>query len=635
MTAEPSVQIVSRAGSARNRVLIAQLMAKINDGREQEALADCEALSADPDHPVVLYGLAVLAYQHGRVKTAVEALTRALELDPHEPLYPEMLAVLYAMAGNLADAVYFAKLSTSQQIDEIAVALLPSSLPPFSQCLTSIKTKPLLTSAQTLEAARAHSAAADLYERHLVFFPGDATAIRCLARCLLEAGRPGPALNFLAELPAGDDDPANASLLGAAYAALGEAGTAAAYHRQALERVQAGASDDFGIGCAALRDAVFEPGIDAGQLAGRAAEWARCLPAKEGAAAGPLSGPPVSIGYLVSAHRDDRDLAVVAALTGALEPQRFKATFYGYRPVDDPANAALRHCVGQWRDISECDPFTLAAIIEGDGIDVLVDIGGHGAPNHLAALALRPAPWQVSWLGNPGSLGLAQLDAELIDEAEGTAGEAKRRSLAEGAYCCASAPPRRRTPASRPGPVVFGADIGVRQLHPELLAAWAGILGQLPGAMLVLRDRGFLDAGLIEPLSQRFQAAGILDRVDVITAEPEGFYQQVDLVLAPFVELNPHNTIEALAQGVPVLALAGAGRHRRQSAALLRRNGLAAFTADGEAGYIDAAVRLGRSAAARAEAEAAVAAALATAPLFQPAKVAAGFGAAIEALVGL
>ncbi len=114
MTVEPSVQTANRAKSAQNRTLIAQLMAKINDGREQEALADCEALSETPDHPVVLYGLAVLAYQHSRIKTAVEALLRAHELDPYEPIYTEMLAVLYAMAGNLADAAYYAKLSVSQ-----------------------------------------------------------------------------------------------------------------------------------------------------------------------------------------------------------------------------------------------------------------------------------------------------------------------------------------------------------------------------------------------------------------------------------------------------------------------------------------------------------------------------------------
>ncbi len=637
MTVEPSVQITNRAGSARNRTLIAQLMAKINDGREQEALADCEALAAkEPEHPVALYGLAVLAYQHGRIKTAFEALMRAHELDSHEPLYPEMLAVLYAMAGNLPDATYYAKLSTSQQIDEIAVALLPASLPAFAQCLISIKTKPLLASAQALEMARAYSGAADLYERHLVFFPHDAGAIRALARCLLAIGRPGQALGFLAELPAADKAAAaNASLLGAAYAALGEAGTAAAHHQQALTS----APDDLEIGCAALRDAVFEPAISAARLAERATALAQVLPTREAPAAEPLPAPPVSVGYLVSATRDIRDLAVVAALVQTIDPRRLKPTFYGYRPVEDPLNATLRHCAGQWRDISECDPFTLAAIIEGDGIDVLVDIGGHGAPGHLAALALRPAPWQVSWLGNPGGLGLSGIDTEFVDahELDGPGAEdpTGHHRLPGGPYCRDLAPPRRRNIDGRPGAVTFGADIAVPQLHPELLAAWAAILEAIPGATLVLRDHGFLEAGLIDPLSSRFQLAGIADRIDVIAAEAAGFYDQVEVVLAPFVEINPHNTIEALAQGVPVVALAGTGRHRRQSAALLRRNGLAAFVAEGEADYVTLATRLGRSAGARAAARAALVEALATAPVFQPTLVAAGFSAAILALVGL
>jgi len=633
MTVEPSVQTVSRAKSAENRTLIAQLMAKINDGREAEVLADCEALSQQPDHPVALYGLAVLAYQHGRIKTAVEALTRAHELDAYEPLYTEMLAVLYAMAGNLPDAAYFAKLSLTRQIDEITVALLPSSLPPFTQSLTAIKTKPLLNSAETLEAARSHAAAAELYERHLVFFPGDAVAVRGFARCLLNAGRPGQALNVLADLPAGDKAAAaNASLRGMAFAALGEAGEADAHHRQAV----ATAPDDLEIGCAALRDAVFEPEITAGRLAERNAAWAATLPAKSFPAPEPLSAPPVNLGYLVSATRDLRDIIVVAEMVQAMDGQRFKATFYGHRPNDDPCNAVLRHCGGQWRDISECDPYTLAAIIEGDGIDVLIDVGGHAAPGHLAALAQRPAPWQVSWLGNPGSLGLKQIDADFVGEHEAD-GEAdpRRRALAHGTYCRDLAPPRRRALSSRPGPATFGADIGVPQLHPELLAAWAEILDQSPGATLVLRDHGFLEAGLIEPLASRFRLAGLADRVDVITAEPAGFYGQVDVVLAPFVEINPHNTIEALARGVPVLALAGAGRHRRQSAALLRRNGLAAFVFDRAPDYVAEAVRLGRSAEARAAATAAVIDALAEAPVFQPAKVAAGFAAALEALVGL
>ncbi|MEI7609525.1 MAG: hypothetical protein WCJ64_19260 [Rhodospirillaceae bacterium] len=632
MTAEPSLQTVSRAKSAENRVLIAQLMAKINDGREAEALADCEALSREEeDHPVVLYGLAVLAYQHGQIKTAVEALIRAHERDVYEPLHTEMLAVLYAMAGNLSDATYFAKLSVTRQIDEVTLALLPSSLPPFAQSLSLIKTKPLLSSAEALEAARAYGAAAELYERHLVFFSGDAVAVRGFARCLLGAGRGGQALEVLAGLPEGDPAAAaNASLLASACAALGEAEAAAAHHAEAL----AAAPDDIGIGCAALRDAVFAPTATAAGLAAGNAAWAATLPSREAPPAEPLSGPPVGVGYLVSGTRDIRDLAVVAALVSAMDNRRFKPTFYGYRPNDDPANAVLRHCAGQWRDISECDPYTLAAIVEGDGIDVLVDVGGHGAPNHLAALALRAAPWQVSWLGNPGSLGLGGLDAEFADEHEiSDAAGGASRPLLHGLYCRDLLPPSRRPRRDRA--MTFGADVAVAQLHPDLMTAWADILAAVPGAMLALRDHGFLEAGLIEPLSRRFQDAGLAERVDVVTGDPAAFYEQVDVALTPFVEINPHNGIEALSQGVPVLALAGAGRHRRQSAALLRRNGLAAFVFEREDDYVAEAVRLGLSADARAAADAAVAAALAGAPLFRPDKVAAGFAAALEALVGL
>ena len=526
--------------------------------------------------------------------------------------------------------------SCRRPYDEITIALLPASLPSFAQCLALIKTRPLQTSAETLELARAYGAAADLYERHLVFFPGEAASLRGLARCLLAAGQPGQALAVLSELPPGDKEKAaNASLRGAAYGALGEASLAESHHQQA----QAAAPDDAEIGCAFLRDAVFQPGLGAAGLAEHAAALAAILPAKTLPPPEPLAAPPVNVGFLVSAIRDIRDLTVLETVAQAMDSRRVKSTFYGYRPAEDPINAGLRHCAGQWRDISECDPFTLAAIIEGDGIDVLIDIGGHGAPNHLAALALRPAPWQASWLGNPGDLGLAQIDADFVDphETGGEAGRAgtRRLPLPHGAYCREQAPPRRRAPSRRQGAVAFGADIAVPQVHPELLMAWSAILEAVPGAILVLRDRNFLQAGLIEPLSSRFQLAGIADRIDVISGEPQAFYDQVDVMLAPFVEINPHDTIEALAQGVPVLALAGEGRHRRQSAALLRRNGLGALVAEREPDYIAAAVRLGLSAEARAAAGALVATALADAPVFKPAQVAAGIEAAILALAGL
>jgi protein O-GlcNAc transferase len=52
----------------------------------------------------------------------------------------------------------------------------------------------------------------------------------------------------------------------------------------------------------------------------------------------------------------------------------------------------------------------LAARIRDDRIDILVDLKGHteGAPT--AAIARRPAPIQVQWLGYPGTMGAPYVD---------------------------------------------------------------------------------------------------------------------------------------------------------------------------------------------------------------------------------
>ncbi len=568
---------------------------------------------------------------------AFQALSRAHERDPAEAVYAEVLAVLYATAGNLADAAYFSKLSTSLGFDAEVQVLLPPSLPTFPRSLQIIKEAPYLQRGDSLLAVRYHADAIGQYELHLAFFPGHREAMRKLARCLLKTEQTAGAVAYLTALRNdGEATAEDLSLLGQAYAALGESVAAETCHREAA----ALASDDNAaeIACARLTDLVFDPDRTESALVELSRAWGASLGGAGGneserPGVSSLDGRRVRVGYLASATADARDLEVLATVASASDPQRFEIYLYGYRSIDEASNALLRGCHDEWRDISDCDAATLAATIEGDGIDILVDIGGHAAPTHLGALALRPARYQVSWLGNPVTLGLSQVDVELASATDTTVHGVRRWPLPYGIYCYdyLGQPPSR---PSRTGAVTFGADVTLAQLHPDVIACWAQLLERVPGSTLALRDRTFIDGGLTDRLLELFGAHGISKRIDVIRADAAGFYREVDVVLAPFVAANPHDVVAALTAGVPVVALAGPGRHRRQASTLLHHAGLDELVAADVAEYLELAVGLAESAEARAHTSAAIAAGLASSPVFDSSQFAVAFDTALLEIAG-
>ena len=122
---------ISQSRSLANRAILERLSNKLGAGLEDDVVAECEALFAtEPDHPAGLYGLAMVALRHRANLPAFQAVQRAHERDPNESVYAEVLAVLYAGAGNLGAAAYFGKLSASLGFDASTQVLLPPSLPP-------------------------------------------------------------------------------------------------------------------------------------------------------------------------------------------------------------------------------------------------------------------------------------------------------------------------------------------------------------------------------------------------------------------------------------------------------------------------------------------------------------------------
>ena len=127
-------------------------------------------------------------------------------------------------------------------------------------------------------------------------------------------------------------------------------------------------------------------------------------------------GTALRVGYLSADFHEHATAYLAAGLFEHHDPARVASFAYAIdRDDGGPMRARLRRAFGQWRDLAGLDDATAAARIAADGLDVLVDLKGHTQGSRLGILATRPAPVQIHYLGFPGTLAYAAVDALVAD----------------------------------------------------------------------------------------------------------------------------------------------------------------------------------------------------------------------------
>jgi protein O-GlcNAc transferase len=312
---------------------------------------------------------------------------------------------------------------------------------------------------------------------------------------------------------------------------------------------------------------------------------------------------PLRIGYVSSDFRDHSVAYFIEPLLKLQSHGTNRVYCYSTSDKKDAITERFRQLPLEFRDVAVLTNASIAELVAGDEIDILIDLGGLTNHERFGIFTRRPAPVQMTYLGYPDTTGLDCFDYRLTDAVADPPGESERLHterllrMPKSAWCFHAG---HDVPVGEAieRPPVFACFNFLPKITDELASAWSQILERVPGARLVLKS-----ALLADPEAQRQVVAGLercgLDpaRVDFLGWLPTRldhlrFHDTVDIALDPFPYGGTTTTCDAIWMGVPVVTLRGSVHSARVGASLLHGVGLDDLVTESLEDYVDVAVAL-------------------------------------------
>ena len=565
-------------------VTVPEAFALARDHHQAGRLAEAEGLytrilAVAPGHADCLHLMGVLANQTGRSELAARLIGEAIARDGGDP----------ACHSNLGNALHaLGRLEEAGESYRRALALKPD----YAGARYNL--------ASLLQAQGRCTEAVEQFERALALWPGHSDLHNNLGAALLELGRLTEAIAHFERALALKPDHAEArNNLGKGCQELGRMEEAVEHYRHALALRPDYAEAHSNL----LMTLTYLPDCPADRLFAEHREYGRRHHRPTRPHANPRAPERrLRVGYVSGDFRRHVVGFFVEPVLAAHDREVVSIHCYSETRRPDAATARLKAMAESWCDTAGLGDEAMAARIRADGIDILVDLAGHSAFNRLPVFALKPAPLQATWLGYPGTTGLAAMDYRLVDpvsDPEGSADTLATEALVRlrDGFLCYQPPPAPE-PEREPGPLTFGSFNNLNKLSPPVLTLWAELLRRLPKTHLLLKSRQLADDAVARTLRRAFEKRGIAGERLALrgwTAGPEAHletYRRVDIALDPFPYAGTTTTCEALWMGVPVVTLAGDRHAARVGASLLSHLGLEELIAADEAEYLEIAASL-------------------------------------------
>ena len=293
------------------------------------------------------------------------------------------------------------------------------------------------------------------------------------------------------------------------------------------------------------------------------------------------------VGYLSA---DFRMHAVSYLMSGLVEAHdRAFCEVYGFaasRDDSSPPRKRLEAAFDKLVDVANLSDDALCREVREAGVDILVDLGGYTKDSRFPALAGRPAPIQISYLGYPGSLGAPFIDYIIADDfvVPKETAECFTEKVVYLPDCFQVNDRKRliapiiptRTQCGLPeSAFVFCAFHSAFKLNPEVFDVWMRLLAAVRGSVIWL----VAEAAAHDNLRREAAARGV-DPARLVFAGPEKYPDHLarQKLADLFIDAWPYNggtsASDALWVGLPVLTLAGRSYAARMAGSLLRTVGL-------------------------------------------------------------
>ena len=621
-----------------------------------------EVLRVQPGHSEALHLLGLVACQKGDNDLGADRIARAISLNPSSAEYHNNLGLALARSGRADEAIAahrralqlqpgYAEAHSNLGNALITRGLIAEAIAEYRQAIQSkpgyaqahynlgialgmhgatddaiasyeraIELKPDYTAALTnlgsaLSRQNRNDEAIAAFQRAITVSPNFAEAHNNLGNTLVTEGRfEEAAAAFKTALRLRPDFSGTLFNAGNMLAAEGRIEEAVAMYRRgcALDPGFAGGHSDL------IFVLHYLPGLRAGEIQEEQRRWNQlhAAPVRKPDAQHRNDRDPdrlLRIGFVSGDFRDHVIGRAVLPCFKAHDRTRSEWICYAGNPPSDLIGKSIRNASDGWRDTASLSDEALAARIREDRIDVLVDLSLHTAGSRLPVFARKPAPVQISWLGYPGSTGVAAIDFWLSDPfleppAETRSGSAEASLRLPDCWCCygepAGAPPPGELPALS-GSITFGSFNNLAKINDRVLALWSRILHATEGSRLSLITRGAARERTLHFLAQNGIAPDRIEFLAHYPAKPAApgerqppdylsRYHHIDIALDPFPYNGMTTTCDALWMGVPVVALIGENPISRASFSLLSNAGMPELAAQSEDDYLRIATGLAR-----------------------------------------